>query len=853
MPKSLRIKGYPHLQGFCSRDAGGLDIGIYLTYNFIMKERYSLEQAQKEAEEIKNIVKYRGVKNYNEAEELHVIHLLNYGKVSDSALDHLSENFLRSPEAQIAAINGFYNLVNSGELGSALTIRNKFGISDEIIKSYEKFSVSMIKGIRRCDSHEAIIEFKNQIQLPKDILQKAAEERMLSYLEFPNFWCHNFESRTHEKAWIEKEICENFFYSQRFIEDFKNIISDIATSMVTDKFFLGPKPLVLELLKLFNLQNDFLESPEIQKNLTHTLFIFLKGRSYDDVMFFTHNFLTRDTLQSEKVKEKAIGLAQQCFQYGYGDEQRQFTHHASAKDLNVFKIGLEGYLDNLLQKSNFDEVLKFINQIPRNESLIKKILLFLFNSEDYENNIRGFKFLSERSDLQNISQVKEVARKSIINILKHDGSRAVMLYTNDEFDLYDDEFEKSPEVQTAIKEGVVLLVRRKDFGTILALSETFQAHFDAKLGTIFALNNQEGLVARSDFTLDDTPFIHEVMNALDFDSIPRQIVSSKEFKEFAYNYLLSEDKNNDELAIQALTARLDTPLSPQEYLNINLANPAFEGPEASPKLIIEELEKLLRTEGEDNTIADFLKLGVERFGSETMLQYMNRPDLSRHDALYFIPTILKLQEQSGLTPAQFGSNILLQVAKDGALYEGNSAHHFFATVSTALEKTSPQEIIQKIQKYSNVETLQELAKDVESGQSFFSWKNLKKLYEVNQLLGRTKIMDELNQGDISPRLRAFVEKLAFHPNISTEAVIQFWKQPAHFLDIDDVHTAENINRVKKPRNLLSLPFLDLTAEDLRDALVEGDLDDLQDLPPMEQNYYFGIPSREEVAGDPSIL
>jgi len=42
--------------------------------------------------------------------------------------------------------------------------------------------------------------------------------------------------------------------------------------------------------------------------------------------------------------------------------------------------------------------------------------------------------------------------------------------------------------------------------------------------------------------------------------------------------------------------------------------------------------------------------------------------------------------------------------------------------------------------------------------------------------------------------------------------------------------------VKKPSNYISLPYLGLTAENLRDAYIEGSLDALQTLPPMERIY-----------------
>lgn len=341
---------------------------------------------------------------------------------------------------------------------------------------------------------------------------------------------------------------------------------------------------------------------------------------------------------------------------------------------------------------------------------------------------------------------------------------------------------------------------------------------------------------------DADPYIKQCWNFDDDADIPLAVRKSNEAKSYRY-HSLSPDKDGTDHTVDsvALTARVTHFLSPNEYEIFAETNPdalqVENGQLSYPGELVVELGRLLETEP---NIELMLNLGVRQFGADAMLRYMNRPDLSRHDALHFMVDILHVQENSGLTADAFAQNILLQVAKDGAKYDGLTAHHHFATVIDSLKDTTPAEVFAKAKQFSSVKALQKLVNDLEGGNPFASWKTLKKFYEIKQLLGKSELLRELNEGEISPKLREYVEKLAFHPNISTDAVIRFWKNTDEFLGIDDKHTSEQINAVKKPSNLLSLPYLGLTPESLRDALVEGEMDKVQVLPPMERTYTLGI-------------
>jgi len=118
-------------------------------------------------------------------------------------------------------------------------------------------------------------------------------------------------------------------------------------------------------------------------------------------------------------------------------------------------------------------------------------------------------------------------------------------------------------------------------------------------------------------------------------------------------------------------------------------------------------------------------------------------------------------------------------------------------------------------------------------------------------LGRVEVLDQLvelkKQG--KHQLYEYIETLAFHPNINMQDVLTFWRNPDKFLNFGDQHTPEEVQNRKKPSNYTEIPNLDLTGEDLRDALVEGDMNKLQVFKALEIEYE--LPS--EVDKEQNIL
>ena len=267
----------------------------------------------------------------------------------------------------------------------------------------------------------------------------------------------------------------------------------------------------------------------------------------------------------------------------------------------------------------------------------------------------------------------------------------------------------------------------------------------------------------------------------------------------------------------------------------------FKDEEEKYEYIYSQLIETNKWSDERNIIKPF-ESGAQAFGYRKMFEYLNRKGLTRHDGLHNFQAIFKMLEASGLKPQEFFNNILIQVVKDDSDYgDLNNAHIKLNTIASNVNFSLVEavKVMEKAKEYPDVQKLQELVQDLSLPEKIFeSWKNLKKFEELNQLLQKTYILDELQGLNRAgkKKLYSYIETLAFHPNISMDAVLEFWRDPAAFLGVGDLHTTEEVQDRKKPSNYTSIPNLDLTAEELRDALVEGVYDYLQVIKPLSVVY-----------------
>ncbi len=308
---------------------------------------------------------------------------------------------------------------------------------------------------------------------------------------------------------------------------------------------------------------------------------------------------------------------------------------------------------------------------------------------------------------------------------------------------------------------------------------------------------------------------------------------------------------------RAETAWRDTMLEPIEFLRIYLKEDLAsekEG-EKAESLDLEEryrriAEKLSETgpwnHDEQNIIGPF-RAGAEIFGYERMFGYLNRDGLSRHDGLHAFNAVIDVFHDSGLSANDFYAKILDQVARDGGTYDSGTAHHELNQVAMSFDADLTGNL-EKAKRYQNIPKLEELASHLSSpAEVFASWKNLRRYNDLAKLLGKTELPEGL-EAEPNATLRAYVSELAFHPdgNVDMQKVFQFWHNPKEFLDLPDGHTPEEIHNRKKPSNLAEIPNLDLTPEDLRDALVNGSLDRIQAFAPMAVEYAMEYSFREKI-------
>lgn len=251
---------------------------------------------------------------------------------------------------------------------------------------------------------------------------------------------------------------------------------------------------------------------------------------------------------------------------------------------------------------------------------------------------------------------------------------------------------------------------------------------------------------------------------------------------------------------------------------------------------------------DEQNVSNPFKTGVEIFGFKNMFKYLDREGLSRHDGLHNFAKISELAVASGLEPKVFYNNILEQVLRDDAEYRDGTAHHHLNNIASNISFDF-EALKTKAAEYADVEKLADLVKTLEKPDDIFaSWKNLKKYEELSRLLEKADILKQLQElkNSGNDKLYHYVENLAFHPNISMEKVFQLWRNPRAFLEIDDSHTTQEVHDRKKPSNYVEFPNLDLSAEELRDALVDGTYDKLQVFKPLVIEYQLTNASAEKL-------
>jgi len=195
----------------------------------------------------------------------------------------------------------------------------------------------------------------------------------------------------------------------------------------------------------------------------------------------------------------------------------------------------------------------------------------------------------------------------------------------------------------------------------------------------------------------------------------------------------------------------------------------------------------------------------------------------------------------------FQGQFLSRIAMDGATYHNDqNSLVYFNTLITGVNLDFAS-VLSEAKQFTHIK---DLVESLEQEGPLSSWESLKKYYELSQVLEKREILEKLQKLDAEGRGKQsdFFQKLAFHPDskISMQKVFQLMENPEKFLDIDDEHSGSAHER-KKPANYTHFKYLDLSPEDLRDALVEGHMDKLQYFKPFEATY--NLPDTDYVFSD----
>lgn len=237
-------------------------------------------------------------------------------------------------------------------------------------------------------------------------------------------------------------------------------------------------------------------------------------------------------------------------------------------------------------------------------------------------------------------------------------------------------------------------------------------------------------------------------------------------------------------------------------------------------------------------------------GGDTLLKFLNKPDLSLHDALqcdYGLQNYVFTnwpwdgEPSVGLKDPDFANmargvyrDLMLQVAKDNAEYEVGSAYLEFGRVLRIMDGTSIQDILNGATAVP-IPGLAERAARLREPKfdPRRTWAGLKAVAGIKEILERTELLDAKS---ISPKMSVFVAGLLESPIISTDAVAEFVNKPERFLSRSARFVDEHQQYIFSPARFAEVERTGLTHAMVRDALIDGTLDRLQLLPPHEETY-----------------
>ncbi len=570
---------------------------------------------------------------------------------------------------------------------------------------------------------------------------------------------------------------------------------------------------ILKIKKVFNLSEDILKSEDMQESNKKLLDELLSYAPFKEeallnfiedikIMFHIPENIFQETIKRGLINRLKILDCSEAFAikkiFNIPEEIINSPEVQEAIKQAMTNTLFLGYLDNAIKikeifnvsENIFQEAIKqgIIHHLSGGNRIQEGSIISYTGRIDDAIKIKNE--LSASEEIINSPEVQNVAKQTIIReLIGPFISNAVQI--KNEFNV-SEEIINSPEVQKAAKERIII----SGINDATVIKEQFNAIL-SKENLDYCIENKKWKVidAYGKFFDKDCEYIYN--DAKEFNLLPSEFCFIK----------------NDVDKLKTM------------------------GNETRSEYIFDKLKRNHENWVDKQNILIPFETGSETFGYSKMFEYISGKDITKHDALHNFLKIIDLFNVSGLSANEFFNNILKQVKNDTSDYDDGKSYHKLNNIANNIN-TNFQETLNQAKEYG-LPTLNKLLEEIQSTKDVFSsWKILKKYDELCQILNKKEILEQLKElektGDKD--LYHYVEKLAFHPNIEMAKVIELWKEPGEFLESSDSHTPDEVHSRKKPSNYTDIPNLDLTAEELINALVRGYYDSLQAFEPLEINY-----------------
>jgi len=656
--------------------------------------------------------------------------------------------------------------------------------------------------------------------------EKAEKEELINWLE------HGYSNYTKVAEYLSKKII------------FDDEVQKAATKEFIRNFTAGYDDAALKIKKWFSLSKELPEAP-VRERIAGILSV----GGYDNVdrilKIIEQYSLSREAILNHKTQKAAESLTIKRLQsiegFTIGDDKK-FEDAVQLK--NIFSLSLEG------------------NPIAAKEIIVKQL------SKDIQYAIKIKEEFKLNDSTISTPEVQQIAKEAFIKKCSDQN------YYASDYNPINEAFEVKDKFNLSngmVKEVAFELIEAGRAAMIVKYFEKFRDSISDKEAVVRIMETNQGKIIADNLNkfqeldkeialkLIEDGFVSDVVIELGrFKNLDKEIVVKiielGRFDEMVYDYL----ENFQGLDIKKINEYCrDNNLFIDEailclYKNSYKEEEREKETDDSGLLIYKKLKNNHPSWKDQENILKPFEAGAETFSYDKMFKYLNRPKLTRHDGLHNFLQIIKSYEVSGLKAPAYYNNILEQVARDDAEYYEGTAHHHLNSLVCSINYDFDG-VTEQAKEYAGIEKLQTLMAELgDTKKIFASWKNLKKYREVCELLGRTEILENLHnlkKLDGKEKLYKYIETLAFHPNISMEEVFKLWEDPESFLQNMDTHTPEEVHDRKKPSNYIEIPNLDLTAAELRDALVEGTYDRLQAFTPMEIIYQVGKGGKTDIKED----